>query len=357
MRIAVVGAGPAGLLFSSLVKQHNPRHEVVLFEQKDWGATRGFGVGLTERCLMEVRSLDADLADMIETHAVRIDNITLHYKGECATSETRPFWSIGRGTLLRFLQSRAHAAGVDIQVGRRIDEPKDLSRFDLVVGADGIGSGIRKRYEAHFDPCTTVCANRMIWCGVELFHPDIRLIFRHVDGGLFIGHVYPFSKAWSTFVVECDPAAWHNSSLASMTDEEGRRYCEGIFSDILEKKRLVLEHSRWFQPKFTMMRNWSHENTVLIGDAVKSLHPSIGAGTQAAFEDAAALLRALDAHWQDLPKALDGYERVRKPSAERQQQSARASVRWYEALSHTDFTDVGTMTRSFMARTHVSSLH
>ena len=84
---------------------------------------------------------------------------------------------------------------------------------------------------------------------------------------------------------------------------------------------------------------------------MKSLHPSIGAGTQAAFEDAGALIHALEEFGPELPVALEAYERNRKPHAERQQRKARASTRWYEALSHAGFSDVGAMADSFMART------
>ena len=44
MRIAVVGAGPAGLLFSLLMKRQRPHDEIVVIEQNARDATFGFGV-------------------------------------------------------------------------------------------------------------------------------------------------------------------------------------------------------------------------------------------------------------------------------------------------------------------------
>ena len=44
MKIAVVGAGPAGLFFSLLLKRKRPEHEIAVLEQNPRGATFGFGV-------------------------------------------------------------------------------------------------------------------------------------------------------------------------------------------------------------------------------------------------------------------------------------------------------------------------
>ena len=44
MRIAVVGGGPAGLFFASLMKQADPRHEVTVHERNRLDDTFGFGV-------------------------------------------------------------------------------------------------------------------------------------------------------------------------------------------------------------------------------------------------------------------------------------------------------------------------
>ena len=44
MRINVVGAGPAGLLFSLLIKRRFPAWQINVFEQNPPDATFGFGV-------------------------------------------------------------------------------------------------------------------------------------------------------------------------------------------------------------------------------------------------------------------------------------------------------------------------
>jgi Protein of unknown function DUF45 len=39
---------------------------------------------------------------------------------------------------------------------------------------------------------------------------------------------------------------------------------------------LISNRSLWFNPEFITSRNWHHKNVVLIGDALKTVHPSIG---------------------------------------------------------------------------------
>src|SRR5689334_18147863 len=51
LRIAVVGGGPAGLLFATLAKQRSREREIVLFEQNAHQVTFGFGVVFSQDAL------------------------------------------------------------------------------------------------------------------------------------------------------------------------------------------------------------------------------------------------------------------------------------------------------------------
>ena len=51
MRIAIMGAGPAGLYLSYLIKRRDPGAEVRVFEQNGADATFGFGVVFSDRAL------------------------------------------------------------------------------------------------------------------------------------------------------------------------------------------------------------------------------------------------------------------------------------------------------------------
>jgi 2-polyprenyl-6-methoxyphenol hydroxylase-like FAD-dependent oxidoreductase len=69
---------------------------------------------------------------------------------------------------------------------------------------------------------------------------------------------------------------------------------------------------------------------VLIGDALRTAHFSIGSGTRLAMEDAIALAKALREH---PGKALAAFEAARRPIVEKLVAAADASAEWYERFA------------------------
>jgi 2-polyprenyl-6-methoxyphenol hydroxylase-like FAD-dependent oxidoreductase len=139
----------------------------------------------------------------------------------------------------------------------------------------------------------------------------------------------------STFVVECDEATWKRAGLDRKSDAESRTYCEGVFAPDLGGHGLVSNKSVWRQ--FPLVRNerWvaqpsSSGYAVLLGDALRTVHFSIGSGTRLAFEDAIALDRAFAECGEDLPRVLESFERARRPVVEKILAAANASSYWYE---------------------------
>ena len=70
---------------------------------------------------------------------------------------------------------------------------------------------------------------------------------------------------------------------------------------------------------------------VLIGDALRTAHFSIGSGTRLAMEDAIALVKALSEH--EGPAALAAFEAARRPIVEKLVAAADASGQWYERFA------------------------
>jgi len=136
----------------------------------------------------------------------------------------------------------------------------------------------------------------------------------------------------STFVVECDEATWRRAGLDRMSDEESRAYCEGVFASDLNGHSLVSNKSIWRQFPLLANGRWSVGNVILIGDALRTMHFSIGSGTRLAFEDAIALDRAFGEAGGDVPRMLATFERERRPIVEKLHAAANASSYWYERL-------------------------
>ncbi len=219
-----------------------------------------------------------------------------------------------------------------LQFDRAIGSLDEVVGADLVVGADGANSLVRRTLEAHFQPRVELLTNRFAWYGTARTFECLTLTFRESEHGAFVAHHYRHAPAMSTFVVECDAATWTRAGLDRMSDAESRAYCERVFAPDLGGHPLVSNRSVWRRFPLLASRRWSVENVVLLGDALRTVHFSIGSGTRLALEDAIALDRAFAESGEDVPRALAAFERERRPVVEKLLAAATASSYWYETF-------------------------
>jgi 2-polyprenyl-6-methoxyphenol hydroxylase-like FAD-dependent oxidoreductase len=332
MRINVIGAGPAGLLFSLLIKRRFPRWAVRVFEQNPPDATFGFGVVFS---LNALAFFERDLPDFYQQLVSRLESWPMQrivHRDERVEVDGNGFSAIGRLELNQFLQTLCASAGVKIEYEKPIVSPNDLPDGDLLVGADGANSVVRRALEEDFAPQTEWLSNRFAWYGTAQPFECLSLTFRSNHHGSFVAHHYRHSQTMSTFVVECDEATWYGAGLDRKSDEESRIYCERVFAPDLNGNRLVSNKSIWRQFLLLASRRWFVGNAVLIGDALRTVHFSIGSGTRLAFEDAIALDRAFADVGENVTGALSAFERERRPIVEKIIAAANASSYWYERL-------------------------
>ena len=334
MRIAVVGAGAAGLLFSLLVKRRFSAWDVQIFEQNPEGATYGFGVVFSDGALAFLERDEPELSRFLATAMKRWPMQRIVHRGESVDVDGNGFSAIGRLALQEMLQGQCRRAGVRIHYGRAVGSLDELSGSDLVVGADGSNSLVRNALAAQFVPSLEVLTNRFAWYGTVQPFECLTLTFRESAHGAFVAHHYRHSAAMSTFVVECTDATWRKAGLDRMDDAESRAHCERVFAADLGGHGLVSNKSLWRQ--FPLVRNerWLARRgsgyAVLLGDALRTVHFSIGSGTRLAFEDAIALERAFAECGDDLERALESFERERRPIVDKILAAANASSYWYE---------------------------
>src|SRR6185295_2542779 len=81
------------------------------------------------------------------------DNVDVVHRDAKISIHGNSFSGIARLRLLKILQRRCEALGIEIKFRTEIDEVAALARStDLLVGADGVNSTLRKSFADHFQP-------------------------------------------------------------------------------------------------------------------------------------------------------------------------------------------------------------
>jgi 2-polyprenyl-6-methoxyphenol hydroxylase-like FAD-dependent oxidoreductase len=325
MKILVVGGGPAGLYFSYLARKQHPGWQIRIVEQNRAGATFGFGVVFSDRALEFLREDDATTYDLITPEMETWNDLTVVHRGTPVVIDGIGFAAIGRLTLLQLLQRQLASVGITPQYETTLRSPPD--GYDLIVAADGVNSTVRNWCD--FGTTVSRLTNSFAWYGTTKVFDTLTQTFVANQHGTFNAHHYRHSAQMSTFVAECDAATWDRAGFAAMSDGQTMAYLEKVFAATLEEHRLVSNKSVWRNFPNLRNRRWYVGNTVLIGDALRTAHFSIGSGTRLAMEDAIALAKALGEH-SDPADALSAFESARRPVVEKLVAAADTSGAWYE---------------------------
>jgi 2-polyprenyl-6-methoxyphenol hydroxylase-like FAD-dependent oxidoreductase len=319
MNVLVAGAGPAGLYFSYLAKRHRPDWRIRVVEQNRADSTFGFGVVFSDRALEFLRGDDPATYDLITPQMETWTDLKVVHCGTPVVIDGIGFAAIGRLKLLQLLQRQAASVGVVAEYETPVVKE---GGYDLVVAADGVNSVVRSWHD--FGTQVSHLTNKFAWYGTASVFETLTQTFVSNEHGTFNAHHYRHAPKMSTFVVECDAETWRRAGFASMSEAATQAYLEKLFGH-----RLVSNKSLWRNFPNLRNRRWFVGNVVLIGDALRTAHFSIGSGTRLAMEDAIALAKALHES-SDLNEALPSYEAARRPVVEKLVAAADASGAWYE---------------------------
>jgi anthraniloyl-CoA monooxygenase len=336
MRITCVGGGPAGLYFAIVAKAQDPARAVTVLERRPPGTTYGWGVVYWDDLLDGVRRADPATARAIRAGSVR-------WPGQRVCVQDRPPVHLGgtgygmsRRRLIDVLTRRARELGVEVVFERDVVDPVAERTADLVVLADGANSRLRRARADTFGTTEQPGRNKHIWLGSRVPFSDFTFAFERTAAGWIWFHGYRYGPDGSTVIAECAQDTWRALGFDEMDDATCRATLGRIFQRHLAGHRLenrpeALGPAEW--TTFTTVRNarWSDGGTVLAGDCAHTAHFSIGSGTRMAFEDAAALARALGSRADGgMPAALERYEHTRRPAVLALQEAAARSAGWFE---------------------------
>lgn len=274
--VFVIGGGPVGLAAAIAARRKGFR--VTLADALRPPIDKACGEGVLPDGIAAAAALGLQLADL---DSFRIRGI--RFAGESASVSAdfprQPGRGIRRTTLHRALVAQAEQCGVEFQWGRTVQKLEEINAR-WIVGADGIGSRVRK------------------WAGLEASTRDTRRygFRRHFR-----------MRPWNDCVeihwadgcqIYVTPVAVNEVSVAVLTHDPKQRVSEilAMFPDLAEKLALAPEtsHERGALTATRQLRKVARGNVALIGDASGSVDAISGEGLCLGFRQALALSEAIE---------------------------------------------------------------
>ncbi|WKN46554.1 FAD-dependent monooxygenase [Nocardioides sp. Arc9.136] len=183
--------------------------------------------------------------------------------------------------------------------------------YDLVVGADGIGSTVRRLMFGPDQPYLYRNGLAHVWFKVRARTPGDNAVIASRDGVAW--QIYPYPDPRTTLALAAmevpDDAHHDPGDLSARCSQLIRE----LGHDLTAVADAVAAVGTPFISRFTQVRmpTWSTGRTVLIGDAAHCIDPLSGLGAHASLLDASVLAHALQTQ-TDHHEAFDAYEaRVR----------------------------------------------
>lgn len=349
MRVLIVGGGIAGL--TTALSLHAAGYEAIVFEAVSRVDPLGLGINLQPNAVREL--LDLGLGDMLAKTAIPTANIAYYNRfGQQIWIEPRglaagyrwPQYSVHRGELQAgLLEAVVARLGSDaVKVGHHFQSFEDdgngvtatfldrergtqvTHRGDVLVGADGIHSAVRRQF--YPNEGGPVFSGRTQWRGAVEVEPYLDGKTQVVIGNREVRAVlYPMSGAsaakgkalvnWLTLatVPELDKReSWDRRVSKDRFFEffKDWNYDWIQVGDIISQTTDIYEYPETDRDPIP---KWSFNRVTLVGDAA---HPMRAVGSQAgsqAVVDARVLVYEL-ANTADPVRALQAYEDHRLPA-------------------------------------------
>jgi kynurenine 3-monooxygenase len=336
-RVAVVGAGLAGCLLATLLARRGLT--VDLYERRDdprrAGAERGRSINLA----ISARGLDAlgrvGLDERTLDDALPMRGRTLHSPTGALAFQSysadgnRAINSISRAGLNHALLDRAEETeGVRLHFGRRLlgvdAETGELtfdghtSRADVVLGADGAYSAVRRSIQHGMDLHQDFLPHGY----KELTIPARDGRFALDPGSL---HIWPRGASMMIALPNTDRSFtctlfWDKAEFAALDTPERvlAAFRERYPDAVPLMPTLAADYLANPVGSLVTVRcaPWVRGRVALVGDAAHAIVPFFGQGANCAFEDCVELDRSLTAAGGDWAAALARYQEQRKANAD-----------------------------------------
>ncbi|WAC59034.1 FAD-dependent oxidoreductase [Brevundimonas sp. SL130] len=329
-RVLVIGGGFSGMTAALELKRAGAWVDLVEID-KAW---RSYGAGITihgatlrvlrklgllDRFMREGATTDHVHMRDAQTDEIHIEIVTPRIAGK----DVPGTGGIMRPVLARILSSAVLEAGVNVKLGTTFtaidDTPSGVNvqfedgshgTYDLVIGADGLYSTVRKHLFPDAPPPRYI--GQAIWRAVTPWPPGIDSAAMWMSDKVKAGFTFVSKDQVYLFVTEERPVNDHVAPNTFLERLRGLLEPFGAPTVKWFRDQLSGDSQIIFRPLEQMLapRPWSKGRVVLIGDAVHATTPHLAAGACIGIEDAVVLVEEL-ARIDDLPAALAAFEERR----------------------------------------------
>lgn len=351
LKIGIAGAGIGGLC--AAIALHKQGHDVTVFEQADGFLRVGADINLTPNAVKALDGLNVG-PDIRVTAARPTHRISRQWDTGEETSRLpmssaaeekygAPQLTLHRPDLLAALAE--HFPIAQVQFGKKVASLQQDDRqvsiqctdgsaaaYDVVVGADGIHSAVRKALWGEESPrFTGIVAFRAVVPVEKVEHvPNIKA-FTKWWGPVSTSQIvtFPLNQGRDVFIfATIGQESWH---LESWTTPGSVEEFKHLFADfhpdataLLNACDAVLKTALYEREP---MPQWGQGRCTLLGDACHPMLPFMAQGAGMAIEDAVVLGRALEGVrvGSDVEAALRRYENTRKARTAEVQLSSRGN--------------------------------
>jgi salicylate hydroxylase len=352
VRVGIVGAGIGGLSLALALRERGLQAEV--FEQASELTEIGAAIGLSANAIREFARLGLagglTAASTIPTELIyrhwrdgsRIAAHPVRQDGWYEKQFGAPWFGIHRADLQKILSAAFDAEHLHLgcrlvniieQAGSVVLEFANGRTYeaDLVVGADGVRSTVRRWVTG---------ADDMVYSGTSAFRgivptenlpslPDPHAIqfWMGPDGHLLHYAIGGAGEAVNFFAVVETPRIWlHDGSVAEVADEVPVASFRGWHPAVTEMIEAASSPIRWGLFTVRPLLRWYRGRVVILGDAAHGMLPHHGQGANTSIEDAFALAGLLDgARGDDLETTFSRYQALRRARTRKVQRSAQVT--------------------------------
>lgn len=360
LKIGINGGGIGGLAAALALRAAG--HEALVFEQAEGFTRVGADINLTPNAVRALDGLGVGAA-LRETAARPTHRISRMWDTGEETSRLEmadaaelqygaPQLTMHRADLMSALQS-ALPANV-LRLGHRgLDYEQDESQatvtfangareaFDVVIGADGIHSSVRRAMLGEEHPqFTGIVAYRAVVPAHRLHSQDLGAFVKWWGPSADLQIVtFPLNRGRDVFIFATTAQPeWTHESWTTQGDVHALR---AAYSAFHPEARALLDACDTVLASALNIREplprWTDARVALLGDACHPMMPFMAQGAGMAIEDAVLLARALTgAGPKDVPRALLRYQQARQERTARIQIGSRGNT-WLKEGGNADW--------------------